>query len=143
MDNSKTGIKRLVLCEQNFTSYQLPSSSLRQQQTTRSFKTPGTGYPGTQHHNPEDRNSTFSRCEKLRTCKLNHITRSIYLRRRALHYGKNRNNGYNVTTTGKTSALISIRNAERTILLLRPVPKLQWNDAVEAGFLCGNGDMLW
>jgi hypothetical protein len=143
VDNSKTGIKRLVVCEQNLTSDQLPSSSLRQQQTPRSFETPGTGYPGTQHHNPEDRNSTFHRCEKLTTCKLNHITRSIYLRGRALTTARTETMATILRRLEKTSALISIRNAERIILLLTPVPKLQWNDAVEAGFPCGNGDMLW
>ena len=108
VDISETGRKRLVVCQQNFTSYQLPSSSLRQQQTTRSFETSVTGYPGTQHHIPEDRNSLFHRCEKLRTRKFNHITRSIYLRRRATHHRKNRNDGCNFTTTWKTSSLIFI-----------------------------------
>jgi hypothetical protein len=46
VDNSKTGRKRLVVYEQNFTSYQLPSSSLRQQQTTRFFEMPRTQKTG-------------------------------------------------------------------------------------------------
>jgi hypothetical protein len=65
VDISETDRQRLMVCEQNFTSYQLPSSSLRQQQMTSSIETSGAVYPETQHHIPEDRNSLLHRCEKL------------------------------------------------------------------------------
>jgi hypothetical protein len=64
-DIYETDRQRLMVCEQNFTSYQLPSSSLRQQQRTINTETSGAVYPATQHHIPEDRNSLLHRCEKL------------------------------------------------------------------------------